>query len=975
MSIHCLLSTSKQRLNLFPLALIFSMFFFSCKQSGTTAAEVAVKPEENRFTKTVLTQGMDEPMEFNFIDEGRILIIERKGGVKILDPMTKQIKLIATIPVNTKYTSKEGAVSEAEEGLIGMAVHPKFSDNHWVFLYYADPVKAEHVLTRWELHGDSLYPASKKIVLEIPTQRETCCHTGGGMTWDANNNLYMTVGNNTWNPPSGTTSMDERPGRESFDDQRGSGNTNDLHGKILRIHPEDDGTYTIPEGNLFPKGTAKTRPEIYVMGDRNPWRVSVDSKTGFLYWGEVGPDASVDSIWGSRGYDEFNQARKAGFFGWPYFIGDNQAYYKYDVVNNKYGEKFDPAHPVNNSPNNTGLKELPPPQKALIWYPYANSDSFPLVGSSGRSATGGPVFRKADFVNAKRPFPDYYEGKWLITDFMRGWIMSVTMDDEGNYKSMEHFLPAENFSSAIDIKFGPQGDLYLLEYGSAWFRGNANSALVKIEYNGGNRRPVVEATADKVAGAIPFNVKLSSAGTLDYDKYDKDSLKYDWKIMSGTQVVKTSAEVNPSITLDKAGEYKAVLTVTDTKGASNSKTLDLKAGNEPPVVSFNIIKGNKTFFFAGTPIEYSIDVTDKEDGSVAEKKIQPGQVAVNFDYVPQGFDLIEIAQHQVAADQKAGFSAGQYLIGGSDCKTCHSLSTKSVGPSFMDVAQKYKNDPQAPEVLANKVISGGSGVWGDHAMAGHPQLTQQEAGYMVKYILGLAQAQSLAKSYPLKGTYQASVPAGEKPGGGFLLRAAYTDKGAGSIGGLSTESKITLRNPSVDPVTADEKKGTQLLITPSKSFFMTGSGSYLGFNDIDLSGVKQIEFYVMVTPSSGAIGGTIEVHLDAPDGKLIGQTTMLTPKAIDYARIMEMIGGKGKAGAGAKGKPADKKADSKKKAGSAADFDFDVFRQMLAVKAPAALESAAPPVGCSLRRACHHTGRCWPAAAPEATYRWGSALT
>ena len=74
-----------------------------------------------------------------------------------------------------------------------------------------------------------------------------------------------------------------------------AGNTNDLRGKILRIHPEDDGTYTIPEGNLFPKGTEKTRPEIYVMGDRNPWRISIDSKTGYIYWGEVGPDASEDT--------------------------------------------------------------------------------------------------------------------------------------------------------------------------------------------------------------------------------------------------------------------------------------------------------------------------------------------------------------------------------------------------------------------------------------------------------------------------------------------------------------------------------------------------------------------------------------------------------------------------------------------------------------------------------------------------------
>ncbi|MBK7653635.1 MAG: PQQ-dependent sugar dehydrogenase [Flammeovirgaceae bacterium] len=84
----------------------------------------------------------------------------------------------------------------------------------------------------------------------------------------------------------GYSPADARAGRSPFDAMKSSSNTNDLRGKILRIHPEPDGTYTIPEGNLFPKGEEKTRPEIYVMGNRNPYRISVDQKTGFLYWGK-----------------------------------------------------------------------------------------------------------------------------------------------------------------------------------------------------------------------------------------------------------------------------------------------------------------------------------------------------------------------------------------------------------------------------------------------------------------------------------------------------------------------------------------------------------------------------------------------------------------------------------------------------------------------------------------------------------------
>src|SRR6266436_5174915 len=121
------------------------------------------------------------------------------------------------------------------------------------------------------------------------------------------------------------------------------------------------------------------------------------------------PDADVDSVGrGPRGYDEINQARGPGNYGWPYFVGNNQAYYKttvIDSVTTQGGPQFDPAHPVNTSPNNAGLNALPPARGAYIWYPYAPSPDFPIVGTGGRTAEAGPVFYRDDFRNAARPFP------------------------------------------------------------------------------------------------------------------------------------------------------------------------------------------------------------------------------------------------------------------------------------------------------------------------------------------------------------------------------------------------------------------------------------------------------------------------------------------------------------------------------------------------------------------------------------------
>ncbi|OOG76817.1 PQQ-dependent sugar dehydrogenase [Algoriphagus sp. A40] len=853
----------------YPLLLFLILGFLSCKREEVST----IKPDDNRFTKVVLTEGMDEPMEMTFLPENRVLIVERKGGVKIFDEKTGEMTLVATIPVNTKYTNKEGVIREAEEGLMGVIAHPDYATNNWIYMYYADSADAKHVLARWELKGNELVASSKKVIMEVPTQRQECCHTGGGMVFDPEGNLYLTVGNNTVNPREGSSNLDERPGMENSDDQRAPGNTNDLRGKILRIHPEDDGTYTIPEGNLFPVGTEKTKPEIYTMGHRNAWRPTIDSKTGFLYWGEVGPDASVDSIWGPKGYDEFNQAKGPGFFGWPYFIGDNFPYNRHNHADSSYGAPYDVNNPMNESVNNTGLKELPKPVPAMIYYPYGVSEVFPQLGSSGRSATGGPVFRKADFKEgAPYTFPAYYEGKWLIVDFMRGWIFAVSMDENGDYQSMERVLPNETFSSAIDMDFGPDGALYILEYGSAWFRGNANSRLIKIEYNAGNRKPNVTAIADKASGAVPLAVNFSSEGTNDFDDYDAGKLTYEWKITNGAGFDQTLTEVNPSFTFSEAGTYQVTLTVTDTKGEKNSASLEVIAGNEPPVVAIDFSGMNKTFYFGEKELGYTISVSDKEDGSSADGKIKAEEVAVTFDYVPAGFDPIEIASKQSGAESVAILNLGKNLIEGSDCKSCHQYDKTSIGPSYEAVAAKYPNSDENTKYLIGKIINGGAGVWGEHGMAAHPSLSEADAKRMVDYILSMDDVQPTVVNLPLSGKVNPVVPEGENGEGSFLLRASYADKGAGAIGSLSGVDFVALRNPFLNPQLSVDRKGVQLLTTPSVSFMMVGTDSHFALKGIDLTGIQQIDVLANISQRNGAIGGSVEIRLGSPTGEILGSS-------------------------------------------------------------------------------------------------------
>lgn len=810
-------------------------------------------PEASRYTYQVLAQGLDEPMQLAILPNKDVLFVERKGSVKLYDASTNQTSTIANFDV----------FSGIEDGLLGVAVDPDFAQNNWVYFYFAVVGdKAINRLSRFELKDGHLQMASEKVLLEIPTQRQYCCHSAGYIQFGPDGLLYLSTGDNTnAEETEGYIPIDERPGRALADDQATAASSNDLRGKILRIKPEPDGTYSIPEGNLFPKGTPNTRPEIYTIGHRNPYRFTVDRKNGFVYWGDIGPDTKVPSAGGTLSYDEINQARKPGFFGWPYFLGNNEAFPDYDFATKKEGPKFNPLKPVNSSPNNTGILELPPARPAMIWYGDGASEEFPLVGKGGESAMAGPVYYADLFPDAPFKLPEYYDSKLFIYDWVRRWFMAVTFDDDMNYLRMEPFLDHIAFTAPTDMQFASDGAIYILEYGTNWFAKNTDARLIRVEYAEGNRKPVANIQTDSFYGAAPFTAQFSAAGSRDFDQ--DDTLHYIWQIEG-----KELNGENVSHTFAKPGIYKVALTVADNQGEESTAAVEIKTGNAPPAVAISTT-ANQTFYWDNTALDYRVIVSDQED-----EAIDTSRVRVKLNFLPRGKD-VAVALANPQASSNLQHINGQNLLTNLDCKACHSLDKVSVGPTYTAIATRYAGKAGVADKLAQKVIEGGSGNWGQRMMSSHPDLPVEDAKEIVHYILSLSEAN---QSQPLQGSIPLNEHVGKGNEGSYLLLANYTDKGANGIEPLSARGHITLRNPLVQ--LEDYDSGDVTLGTVTTEFLTYASakhGNSVKFNQLDLTHLKRIKYRVQ---KQGA-GGHIEVRLNSVDGPLVSSLPIPAGKAAD----------------------------------------------------------------------------------------------
>ena len=243
-------------------------------------------------SRVMPAMGFTRPIQVVFEpgDSTRMYVVEQQGRVLLVDLS----KSDATEPTVVLDIRPQVNSSSNEEGLLSMAFHPKFAQNHQVFLYYAslDGKKRSTKLSRFvaDAATHAIKPDSEELLLQVPQPYWN--HKGGTALFGPDGMLYLSLGDGG-----------------AANDPHGNGqNLGTLLAKVLRIDvdkPGTDTTYSIPADNPF-VAVKGARPEIWAYGLRNAWRMSFDRSTGQLYAGDVGQNL----------FEEVDIVRKGGNYGW-----------------------------------------------------------------------------------------------------------------------------------------------------------------------------------------------------------------------------------------------------------------------------------------------------------------------------------------------------------------------------------------------------------------------------------------------------------------------------------------------------------------------------------------------------------------------------------------------------------------------------------------------------------------------------------
>lgn len=258
--------------------------------STSTPSGITDLPDASGVTWVPVVTGLWNPVDIQHAGDGRLFVIEKSGRIRII----KDGQLLPTPFLD--ILDRVGS-DASEQGLLGLAFHPRYAENGRFYVNYTDR-SGNTVIAYFQVSSDpDLADSSSEYVL-LRVEQPYRNHNGGGLAFGPDGTLYIGLGDGG-----------------SGGDPLGNGQSlNTLLGKILRLDVDSGDPYTIPSDNPY-VGSGEVYPEVWAYGLRNPWRFAFDPLTGDLYIGDVGQGSWEEIDFVPAG------ARGGINFGWRVYEG------------------------------------------------------------------------------------------------------------------------------------------------------------------------------------------------------------------------------------------------------------------------------------------------------------------------------------------------------------------------------------------------------------------------------------------------------------------------------------------------------------------------------------------------------------------------------------------------------------------------------------------------------------------------------
>jgi glucose/arabinose dehydrogenase len=409
-----------------PIVVVLSCALFAPARASTPAAV----PEH--FVDDVLIPGLDRPIDFAFLPDGRVLIAEQRSGKVRIHP--------DVAPPAVIHTVTDLNLAGDERGLLALAVDPEWPQRPYVYLLYTQA--AQHLrVVRMRGDGDLTQSSSARLTLGDPyivldaASDQAPNHNGGALHFGRDSCLYVSIGD------------DDIPCSAQ--------DSTSLRGAILRLWVRDlpagaggppsfDALARADHPLVTPNRTAQL---VYAYGLRNPFRFHIDPQTGALYVADVG-----DQTW-----EEFDEVLPGANLGWPLREGY--------AVNNL--GSYCPE------PGGTGTGAYDPP--------------IAVLGNSGSAIMSAGIYRPVPGGTAN--WPVEYHGSAFYSEYYSG-ILRRLVRQGGSWSPAPFALGQPDpldwglgFDTAVQFRVGADGSMYWLQQFDATYLA-FSGAFHRISYRG-----------------------------------------------------------------------------------------------------------------------------------------------------------------------------------------------------------------------------------------------------------------------------------------------------------------------------------------------------------------------------------------------------------------------------------------------------------------------------------------------------------